>query len=127
MEFWQKTFATDGQKITPAEDSLIVSILTGGCFIGALLAAPFADLLGRRWGLFTASGLVFNLGVILQTVSTTQPVFIAGRFFAGLGVGILSAIVPLYQSETLPKWIRGAIVGVRDQESSPNIMREALC
>lgn len=35
----------------------------------------------------------------------------AGRFFAGLGVGLLSATIPLYQSETSPKWIRGAIVG----------------
>jgi SP family sugar:H+ symporter-like MFS transporter len=111
MDFWQKTFATDGQQITPAQDSLIVSILSAGEFLGALMAAPIADHIGRRWGLFSAAGLVFNLGVVLQTVSTTQPLFVAGRFFAGLGVGILSAIVPLYQSETLPKWIRGTIVG----------------
>ncbi|KAM0711236.1 hypothetical protein Q7P35_001975 [Cladosporium inversicolor] len=111
MPFWQKTFADDGQEITPSQVSLIVSILSAGEFIGALLAAPFADILGRRWGLFIASGFVFNLGVVLQTVSVTQPVFVAGRFFAGLGVGIISAIVPLYQSESLPKWIRGTIVG----------------
>ena len=30
---------------------------------------------------------------------------------AGLGVGLLSATIPLYQSETAPKWIRGTIVG----------------
>ena len=30
---------------------------------------------------------------------------------AGYGVGMLSALIPLYQSETAPKWIRGAIVG----------------
>lgn len=111
MDFWQKTFADDGQQITPAQVSLIVSILSAGEFIGALLAAPFADILGRRWGLFIASGFVFNLGVVLQTISSTQPVFVAGRFFAGLGVGIISAIVPLYQSESLPKWIRGTVVG----------------
>lgn len=29
----------------------------------------------------------------------------------GLGVGLLSATIPLYQSETAPKWIRGSIVG----------------
>ena len=29
----------------------------------------------------------------------------------GLGVGLLSATIPLYQSETAPKWIRGTIVG----------------
>jgi sugar porter (SP) family MFS transporter len=54
---------------------------------------------------------VFTLGVILQTVATSIPLFVAGRFFAGLGVGLLSATIPLYQSETAPKWIRGAIVG----------------
>jgi predicted MFS family arabinose efflux permease len=43
-------------------------------------------------GLLTAVGLVFNFGVILQTASTSQPLFIAGRFFAGLGVGLLSAM-----------------------------------
>lgn len=54
---------------------------------------------------------VFCIGVILQTAATDIPLFVAGRFFAGLGVGLLSATIPLYQSETAPKWIRGAIVG----------------
>jgi MFS family permease len=54
---------------------------------------------------------VFTFGVILQTISVDIPLFVAGRFFAGLGVGLLSATIPLYQSETAPKWIRGAIVG----------------
>lgn len=54
---------------------------------------------------------VFTLGVVLQTAATAIPMFVAGRFFAGLGVGLLSATIPLYQSETLPRWIRGTIVG----------------
>ncbi|KAH7226989.1 hypothetical protein BKA60DRAFT_592322 [Fusarium oxysporum] len=36
---------------------------------------------------------------------------IAGRFFAGIGVGMISTMIPLYQSETAPKWIRGVIIG----------------
>jgi sugar porter (SP) family MFS transporter len=32
------------------------------------------------------------------------------RLFAGLGVGVISVLVPLYQSEMSPKWIRGALV-----------------
>ena len=100
MPYWIENFATNGRtEITPAEDSLIVSILSAGTFFGALLAAPTADFLGRRWGLMFSCGIVFNLGVILQTASTRQPMFIAGRFFAGLGVGLISAMVPLYQSE----------------------------
>lgn len=53
----------------------------------------------------------FNLGVILQVASTEQKMFIAGRFFAGLGVGLVSVQIPMYQAETLPKWIRGALIG----------------
>jgi MFS family permease len=112
MPYWVQSFKSPGQdKITPSEDSLIVSILSAGTFFGALLAAPTADILGRKYGLMASAAIVFNLGVILQVASTTQPLFIAGRFFAGLGVGLISAIVPLYQSETAPKWIRGTIVG----------------
>lgn len=69
-----------------------------------------ADILGRRMGMIASVG-VFTFGVILQTAAVDIPLFVAGRFFAGLGVGLISAIIPLYQSETAPKWIRGAIVG----------------
>jgi len=59
-------------------------------------------MLGRRWGLMMSVGIVFNLGVILQTAATSQPLFIAGRCIAGLGVGLILALIPLYQSETAP-------------------------
>ncbi|KAF2756000.1 general substrate transporter [Pseudovirgaria hyperparasitica] len=112
MPYWLQTFSTTPDNtLTASQDSLIVSILSAGTFFGALLAAPAADFLGRRWGLFLSAAIVFNLGVILQTASTGQDLLIAGRFFAGLAVGLISAMIPLYQSETAPKWIRGAIVG----------------
>ena len=112
MDYWQREFATTADnELTAPQDSLIVSILSAGTFFGALAAAPFGDLLGRRMGLMVSAGIVFNLGVILQTAATAIPMFVAGRFFAGLGVGLVSALVPLYQSETSPKWIRGTIVG----------------
>ncbi|POS86958.1 hypothetical protein EPUL_003726, partial [Erysiphe pulchra] len=96
--------------ITSSQESLIVSILSAGTFLGALLAAQIADRIGRRWSLI-ASSWVFIFGVILLTIGTKLPVFVAGRFFAGSGVGLISVIIPLYQSETAPKWIRGVIVG----------------
>lgn len=93
MDYWINTFRKDGNEgITTAETSLIVSILSAGTFFGALLAAPCGDLLGRRWGLVFSTGIVFNLGVVLQTISTSQSLFVAGRFFAGLGVGLVSAL-----------------------------------
>ncbi|KAH7116246.1 glucose transporter-like protein [Dendryphion nanum] len=112
MPYWKQTFATEPNgELTAAQDSLIVSILSAGTFFGALTAAPFGDSLGRRYGLMVSAGIVFNIGVIMQTAATAQPLFIAGRFFAGYGVGLISALIPLYQSETAPKWIRGTIVG----------------
>jgi SP family sugar:H+ symporter-like MFS transporter len=57
------------------------------------------------------SNFVFIVGVVLQTAATDIPLFVAGRFFAGFGVGLISALIPLYQSESAPKWIRGSIVG----------------
>ncbi|KAF2474140.1 glucose transporter-like protein [Lindgomyces ingoldianus] len=112
MPYWLREFSTEADgELTGSQDALIVSILSAGTFFGALLASPFGDLMGRRLGLMTATGIVFNFGVILQTASTSQPLFIAGRFFAGLGVGLVSALIPMYQSETAPKWIRGTIVG----------------
>jgi len=112
MDYWKMEFSTSGDSIISAsQTSLIVSILSAGEFFGALGAAFVADWLGRRWSLILSAGIVFNLGVILQTAATEQPMFIAGRFFAGLGVGLISALIPLYQSETAPKWIRGVIVG----------------
>jgi len=117
MKYWREQFSTgyinpkDGIKdVTSDQTSEIVSILSAGTFFGALTAAPVADLVGRRLGLVVCT-VVFCIGVIMQTAATAIPLFVAGRFFAGYGVGMISATIPLYQSETSPKWIRGAIVG----------------
>jgi MFS family permease len=66
--------------------------------------------MGRKWSLVVTC-LVFSVGVALQTAATTLAPFIIGRAWAGLGVGMVSTLVPMYQSECAPKWIRGAIVG----------------
>ncbi|KAK3316879.1 glucose transporter-like protein [Apodospora peruviana] len=116
MDYWMNLFSTGyvnphGHKdVSPSQSSAIVSILSAGTFFGALASPLLGDHIGRRLAL-VASSWVFILGVIFQTASTSLPLFLAGRFFAGFGVGLISALIPLYQSETAPKWIRGAIVG----------------
>ncbi|RKU40989.1 High-affinity glucose transporter rgt2, variant 2 [Coniochaeta pulveracea] len=116
MPYWQDLFSTGYKNVsghldvTASQSATIVSILSAGTFFGALGAAPLADAVGRRLGLILSS-IVFIFGVILQTAATAIPLFLAGRFFAGFGVGLISATIPLYQSETAPKWIRGVIVG----------------
>ncbi|KAI0842332.1 high-affinity glucose transporter [Hypoxylon sp. FL0890] len=116
MPYWQTLFSTGyvntqgHPDVSPSESSAIVSILSAGTFFGSLGSPLFADTIGRRYALI-ASAWVFILGVILQTAATAIPLFLAGRFFAGAGVGLISALIPLYQSETAPRWVRGAIVG----------------
>lgn len=117
MPYWRNEFSTGylnlkdhRPDVSPSQSSEIVSLLSAGTFFGALAAAPMADILGRRMGMIASTG-VFTIGVILQTAATAIGLFVAGRFFAGFGVGLISAIIPLYQSETAPKWIRGAVVG----------------
>jgi len=80
-------------------------------YLGALLVAPFADTLGRKRSII-ASCLVFTIGIAFQVASTTIPIFVVGRVFAGLGLGLISGLVPLYQSECAPKSIRGAVVSL---------------
>jgi MFS transporter, SP family, sugar:H+ symporter len=97
MPFWLRGFNkgyinAEGEiALNPSDESLIVSILSLGTFLGALTAAPTADFFGRRMGLILSTAIVFNLGVLLQTIAVDQPLFIAGRFFAGYGVGLISA------------------------------------
>ncbi len=97
MKFWDRQFSTGyidstgNLNITASQSATIVSILSAGTFFGALTAAPIADAIGRRLGLI-ASTVVFIFGVVLQTAATHIPLFVAGRFFAGFGVGLISAI-----------------------------------
>ncbi|KAF9552624.1 monosaccharide importer [Agrocybe pediades] len=113
MQDWLHTFGTFDDSLgwfLPTKDkSLVVSILSAGTFFGALLAYPMSDRLGRKWGII-AGCCVFFLGTGLQ-LDTSWACFVVGRVVAGFGVGIVSCIVPTYQSECAPKSIRGLIVG----------------
>ncbi|QSZ34333.1 hypothetical protein DSL72_005924 [Monilinia vaccinii-corymbosi] len=96
--------------VLPAHDkSLITSILSAGTFFGALIAGDLADWFGRRTTVIFGC-LVFIIGVILQTISTSLPLLVVGRLVAGFGVGFVSATIILYMSEICPKKVRGALV-----------------
>jgi len=76
---------------------------------GALFGGPTADIVGRKHGIHVAV-VIFSVGVAMQTASTVVSLFVVGRACAGFGVGMLSILIPMYQSECAPKWIRGAVV-----------------
>jgi len=111
--------------ITSSTQSLVVSILSAGTFVGALCGAPLGDILGRKWSIVLAC-LVFSVGVAMQAAAVQIPLFVAGRVIAGLGVGIVSCLVPLYQSECSPKWIRGAVVALYQWAITIGILLAAI-
>ncbi|KAK2598447.1 hypothetical protein N8I77_011862 [Diaporthe amygdali] len=114
MSAFKEQFSTgyvrNGQpSISPNETAIIVAILSAGTLVGALIAAPVGDYWGRRKSLIGAV-TAFNFGVIFQVCAKAIPMLLAGRFFAGVGVGTISVLVPIYQAEMAPKWIRGTLV-----------------
>lgn len=94
------------------ETGLVVSMFTTGAFFGAALAGPSGDYLGRRWTIAVGS-LVFCLGGGLQTGAENISYLWSGRFLAGLGVGFLVMIIPLYQAELAHPSIRGRITALQ--------------
>lgn len=99
-----------GYYFSNVRSGLIVAILSIGTLCGALIAAPIADKLGRRPAI-TIGSLAAIVGFIIQITSEQAWYQITiGRLVAGLGIGALSLLVPMYQAETAPSWIRGALV-----------------
>ena len=79
-----------------------MSSFTGGAIIGALAVSWLADMLGRKKTVFIG-GCISALGCALQAGSATIAMLIAGRFIAGIAVGLLSAIVPMYCVSSLQR------------------------
>lgn len=102
---------SDGVKaFSTVRSGLIVGLLSIGTLIGALVAAPIADRIGRK---FSISGWtwIIAIGFVIQISANRDWVQIMmGRWVAGLGVGALSLLVPMFQAETAPPWIRGGMV-----------------
>ncbi|KAH7123155.1 general substrate transporter [Dactylonectria macrodidyma] len=77
-----------------------------GCFFGAIFAMWWGDRVGRKltiaWGC-----AILVVGAIMQTAAYHVPVMIIGRFIAGLGNGMNTAAIPVWQSETAKARYRG--------------------
>lgn len=91
---------------TAAELGTMVAILEVGAFISSLVVGRIGDIMGRRRTILYGS-LIFIVGGALQTFANGMPMMMLGRIIAGLGVGALSTIVPVYQSEISPPHNRG--------------------
>jgi len=86
----------------------MVAILEVGAFVSSLIVGRVGDIIGRRKTIFYGA-IIFVTGGALQTFTTGMGSLILGRIIAGIGVGALSTIVPVYQSEISPPHNRGQL------------------
>lgn len=77
----------------------VVATFTIGALIGSLSCSYTGDKFGRRNVIFVAA-ICTLIGEILECSSFSLAQLIVGRVIVGLGVGQLSSIVPVWQSET---------------------------
>src|SRR5215213_7273769 len=97
--------------LTPTLQGVVVSSLLVGAMVGAIVAGPLADAIGRR-RLVLIAAVTFIVGAIGSAVAPSAGVLILFRVVLGLAVGAASVIVPLYLAELAPTGIRGAIASL---------------
>uniref|UniRef100_A0A1N6MC11 Putative sugar porter n=1 Tax=[Candida] hispaniensis TaxID=312227 RepID=A0A1N6MC11_9ASCO len=91
-----------------AEIGTMVAILEVGAFVSSLMVGRIGDIIGRRKTILYGA-LIFIVGGAFQTFANSMAGMIFGRVVAGFGVGMLSTIVPVYQSEISPPHNRGKL------------------
>ncbi|OXB33690.1 hypothetical protein LQV05_002417 [Cryptococcus neoformans] len=100
----------------------LTAILELGAFLGALMAGPLSDRFSRKYSI---SGwcIIFMMGTAVQTGANYNIACIyAGRWFAGMGVGALSMLVPMFNAELAPPGIRGSLVALQQLAITFGIM-----
>lgn len=91
-----------------AEIGTMVAILEVGALASSLLVGRVGDIIGRRKTIMYGS-LIFIIGGAIQSFTIGIKTMILGRTISGIGVGFLSTIVPVYQSEISPPHNRGKL------------------
>jgi len=86
----------------------INALFTLGALVGAVPAGSIADAVGRRRTIYSAA-LLFTIAASVQTGAVNMDMMYVGRFFGGIAIGMVSAIVPMYISECAPEHFRGQL------------------
>ncbi|XP_077220247.1 plastidic GLC translocator [Tasmannia lanceolata] len=89
----------------------VVSTTLAGATVGSFTGGALADKFGRT-RTFQLDAIPLAVGAFLCATAQSVQTMIIGRLLAGIGIGISSAIVPLYISEISPTEIRGALGSV---------------
>ncbi|CAL9737721.1 low glucose sensor Snf3p [Monosporozyma servazzii] len=112
MPYVKAHLAPNHRAFSATQLSILVSFLSLGTFVGALVTPFASDRVGRKIMIIFSTGIIFSIGNSLQVGAKSMGLLVAGRFISGLGIGIISAIVPSYQAEAAKKNLRGAIISM---------------
>ncbi|HHG8771770.1 TPA: sugar porter family MFS transporter [Raoultella planticola] len=95
----------------PAQSGWAMSSALVGCVFGALASGWCADKFGRKLPLILAAAL-FTLSAWGTAMAGSFDIFVVWRIVGGLGIGLASALSPMYIAEISPAAQRGRFVAV---------------
>ncbi|RAH85301.1 putative transcription factor TFIIIB complex subunit Brf1 [Aspergillus japonicus CBS 114.51] len=87
----------------------IVAIYNLGCLVGTAISFLQSDKLGFRRSMWFSMAVIM-IGGTAQTCSFSRTQILVTRFFTGIGTGVMTAAVPVYQSELCDARKRGMYV-----------------
>jgi sugar porter (SP) family MFS transporter len=82
-----------------------------GCLFGAMASGYLSDHYGRKRPLVAAAAL-FTIAAIGTGAANQFTPFIVFRLIGGLGIGLASALSPMYIAEISPAHLRGRLVSI---------------
>lgn len=92
-------------------EGTVTALFVIGCLVGCLCTS-FSN---GRWGRLTIAQVgagALSIGAILQASSYSVAQLIVGRIVAGLGLGLITSNLAVWQSETAVTKIRGTLVAI---------------
>jgi len=82
-----------------------------GCVIGAVVSGVVSDKFGRKLPLLL-SAFLFTIASLGTGLAGSYTVFIIFRMIGGVGIGLASALSPMYIAEVSPSSMRGRFVSL---------------
>ena len=96
---------------SPLLQGVAMSTALVGCLIGAMVAGAAADKYGRK-PLLMVAAVLFTVSAIATGLFNDFTMFNVARFIGGVGIGVASALSPMYIAEVSPTEIRGRMVSL---------------